>query len=56
MTVTIQLKKKCSRCSLWKFLDEFYARRDRRGGTARVSHCKECEKKRNRENYLNRKK
>lgn len=55
MTVVIQLKKECSRCGASKFLDEYYLRRDRKGGKARLSHCIVCEKKRNRQNYLERK-
>ena len=44
MTVTVQLKKKCSRCGDLLFISEFHKRADRPLGV--VSHCKTCEKAR----------
>lgn len=44
MAVTIQLKKRCSKCKQEKFKTEFHKRADRPSGV--MSHCKECEKDR----------
>jgi len=47
MTVEINLKKECSKCSEWKFPSEFGKRKKRtEGDSGLTSHCKACEKAR----------